>query len=373
MGQSVTVGIIGDGQLALMLAEALQKRKIDFYAWSESKESPMLTFFPDHVTNDIEKFRDRCSVFTLENEFHTTNELESILGEKAQNLFPDLSSYSHFADKISQRKFYEGCGLPSPQWTALNNESDLSRLDNFSYPLVVKASKGGYDGKGVRIVLNDSELQAALKEFNFHSGHALLIEEKVKIKKEVAMGFLRHKNGHSTLLPLVETVQENGVCNLVTFPCDVDKNIEDQIKNILTKMMNAGLAGIFNFEFFLDEKNNVLINEGAPRTHNSQHLTINASSFSQFDLLALYLSNPEEAPNEISTLPSAMVNVLGQINGVVGDLKIPEFPGLKLHPKMYGKKKSSPGRKLGHVNIVDIEGKSDLKLIGKKILQEYEL
>lgn len=371
MTQSVTIGIIGEGQLALMLAEALHKRQVSFLSLSNGNDSPMHTFFPESVTSDVQEFREKCSVFTLENEFHSIEDLQLLLGEKAQNLFPDLSSYSHFADKISQRKFYESCGIPSPQWTALYCENDLDKLKAFTYPFVVKASKGGYDGKGVRIVGNDSELKKALSEFNFHSGNALLIEEKVKIKKEIARGFLRHKNGQTTFLPLVETVQEDGVCNLVTYPCEVFETIAHNVELNLQKM--AGLVGIFNFEFFLDENDNVLINEGAPRTHNSQHLTINASNYSQFDLLSLYLTQPSEAPKTIETTSSAMINILGQKSGDAGDLKLPEISDVKIHPKLYGKKKSSPGRKLGHVNIVDIEGKSDLKAIGKQILREYEI
>ena len=373
MKQSSRVGIIGDGQLALMLAEALHEQQVGFMCLSESQESPMWTFFPEAVTSDPLKFQQECSIFSLENEFHSIPELKTLLGDKLPLLFPTPESYSHFADKISQRKFYELCDIPSPQWMALESQTDLPKLKRFNYPFVVKASKGGYDGKGVRVVHSENELEEALKAFKFLEGNALLIEEKVHIQIEVAQGFLRSKEGHCTLLPLVETVQENGVCNLVKYPADVSSSIKNKISAMLKQMMDQGLVGIFNFEFFIDQNGKVLINEGAPRTHNSQHLTLDASQLSQFDLLAMYLTDPSRAPSLIETLPSVMINILGKRDGAPSELSLPRFTDVKIHSKLYGKKKSSPGRKLGHVNVVDKAGQQDLLAIGQKILKEYDL
>lgn len=373
MGQRKKIGIIGDGQLALMLAEALEKREVPFLALSTSHESPMHTFFPQAVTSDQKKFREECTIFTLENEFHTIPELRLLLGNKIDLLFPEAESYAFFADKISQRMFFEKCGISSPRWLALRSLDQLPELSRFTFPFVLKASKGGYDGKGVRVIENQKNLEEALIDFRFREGNELLVEEKVDIFKELAQGFLRHRNGNYTFLPLVDTVQEKGVCNLVKYPASVNDAISEKIELFLKKMMDHGLVGIFNFEFFLDKTGNVLINEGAPRTHNSQHLTIDASTHSQFDLLALYLADPLLAPETISTRSSLMVNILGKRSGPPGELRLPEFTSLEIHPKLYGKNKSSPGRKLGHVNVVDDSGSQDLLSIGRQILQEYDI
>ena len=367
------VGILGDGQLALMLADSLQKLNVPFLALSHSDESPMRTFYPQNVTREMASFQQNCTVFTLENEFHTTQELKDLLGEKTSGLFPDLHSYSFFADKISQRTFYEKAGIPSPRWISLLSEQDLSLLHDFPYPFVVKTSKGGYDGKGVRVIKNKEELETTLNDFHFYQGNPLLVEEKVEILKEVAQGFIRNKEGKFTLLPLVETVQENGVCNLVKYPADISSALNSEVEKIIIKIIQTGLVGIFNFEFFIDTQGRVLINEGAPRTHNSQHLTINASPYSQFDLLAMYLTDPADAPEKIHTEKSLMINILGKSKGDYGSLKLPDLSGLEVHEKLYGKKFSSPGRKMGHVNVIDKEGHKDLLSIGRKILKEYEL
>ncbi len=366
------IGIIGDGQLALMLAESLIRMGNTFLCLGTAQQSPVRTFFPESVTTDQERFRNECNVFTLENEFHTTLQLNNLLGEKAPRLFPEIKSYSHFADKISQRTLYQALGIAGPRWIAVKNVQDLLELKSWAYPYVIKASQGGYDGKGVRVVRNEAELEQVLNDFRFFQGAHLLAEEKVEIVREVAQGFLRGATGQMTLLPLVETVQESGVCNLVHYPPNVDESILGKIENDLKLLAQSGLVGIFNFEFFVTADQRVLINEGAPRTHNSQHLTIDASDYSQFDLLALYLTDPARAPARVSALPAVMVNILGQHSGPCHELKLPSLP-LKTYPKLYGKETCSPGRKMGHVTVIDANGSTDLIAVGKKILKEYQL
>lgn len=373
MEQRKTIGIIGDGQLALMLADALKKMGTAFYCLTAGGDSPMQEFYPERVLEDAQDFVSRCDRFTLENEFHSVMELEELLGAKASGLFPALSSYRYFSNKIAQRMFFQSLGISSPKWLALRTTDDLGQLKNFSYPFVLKTSRGGYDGKGVKVVHSETELNSVLTLFQFAEGNELLIEEKIDIKTEVARGFLRNQDGHYTLLPLVETVQEDGVCNLVRYPAEVSESVSQQIEFALEKMIQAGLTGIFNFEFFVDKSNRLYINEGAPRTHNSQHLTMDAAAISQFDLLALYLTNPEVTPKFVEARPSAMINILGKNHGAYGELELPVLQGIKVHSKLYGKKKSSPGRKLGHVNIIDDGGKNDLLALGRKILREYKI
>jgi 5-(carboxyamino)imidazole ribonucleotide synthase len=355
-----------------MLAESLTRMNTGFLCLGTIEASPVRKFFPEAVTADRDRFRNDCTVFTLENEFHTTAELNSLLGEKAARLFPALESYAHFADKISQRTLYRSLGIAGPRWLAVTSDADLLELKRWPFPYVLKASQGGYDGKGVRMIRNDADLAAALNDFRFFHGAHLLAEEKVEIVREVAQGFLRSAGGQVTLLPLVETIQENGVCNLVHYPPAVGPAVAVRIERDLLRLADRGLVGIFNFEFFVTADDRVLINEGAPRTHNSQHLTIDAAEVSQFDLLALYLTDPALAPAAVAARPAVMVNILGQRSGACHELKIPSL-SLPTYPKLYGKESCSPGRKMGHVTVVDDRGTADLLAIGRKILKEYEL
>lgn len=369
------VGIIGDGQLALMLADALQKKEIKFCCLTTSDNSSMQRAYSEHTTQDKNYFQQTATIFTLENEFLTLSELRELLKEKSHLLFPDMGSYSYFADKISQRTLYDQLGLPSPKWKALLKEADLPSIkEHFPYPYILKTSQGGYDGKGVREVKSDDELTRALKDFGFWEGKPLLVEEKVLLKKEVAQGFLRNPHGQHSFLPLVETVQRDGVCNLVYYPAEVSSPVRAQIQFILNALSEYPLIGIFNFEFFIDQNDHVTINEGAPRPHNSQHLTVDASNYSQFELLAMYLADEKQLPVEINTLPSAMINVLGQSSSHDYQLTLPSLDTkLKVYPKLYAKEKCLPGRKMGHVNIVGKILDTELKKTAEQILMEYKI
>ena len=358
------IGIFGDGQLALMLAESLVQKNLTFLCLLQSENSPMERLFPENVTRDQKRFVTECDVFTLENEFLNASQLSGILGEKTDRLFPEPGSYRHFADKISQRTLFRELGLPSPQWEVLHS---LSGKTSLPFPLIAKAASGGYDGKGVRVIRNAEELKVAAQDF----GLPLLLEEKVKLKTEVAQGFVRTKDKKTALLPLVETLQQDGICHLVQYPPKVSDKVRLAVETAIRRLSDS-LIGIFSFEFFVDENDHVTINEGAPRPHNSQHLTIDAASASQFDLLAEALAG--FPLSKVVTHPSIMVNILGQSSGTDVPLVLPELPqGVKVVPKLYGKAKCAPGRKMGHVNLVDETGQHDLKSLGEKVLREYRL
>lgn len=370
-----TIGIIGGGQLALLLAESLTAREIHFICLSKDLDSPMMSRFPEQTTSEESHFRSVADVFTLENELHSTQELRDLLQEKIDSLFPDLRSYDYFSNKINQRKLFDGLQLNSPKWMALKTKSDLDLISkNFSYPYILKLSRGGYDGKGVRVIEGESDLLRALDEFKFNSGVELLIEEKINIKLELAQGFIRNNQDAFTFLPLVQTLQEKGICQYVLFPAEVSTKVEVQCHWMLLQLMKHPLHGIFNFEFFVDNDDCVFINEGAPRPHNSQHLTINASNYSQFDLLSLYLNDQTDLPQKISTYPAVMVNLIGQEKKTTLDPQLPSIEeNVELTIKLYDKSLCLPGRKMGHINLVDPSGRIDLKKLAVKMNQEYRL
>lgn len=368
----MTIGIIGDGQLAFMLAESFQKLQYPFLCLGSSENSPMKKAFPEQTTLDRVYFQKFCDQFTLENEFLSVKELEELLKDKASELFPNIPSYHFFANKISQRTLYKELGLSSPRWQALEKIEDMDTItETWKFPFILKASAGGYDGKGVKVIRDEKSYRSTCLEFGLDKNQKLLIEEMIDIKQELAQGFVQDTEGHFTLLPLVETVQVDGICQYVYYPPVISQETQDKIKSMIEKLVKRPLVGIFNFEFFLDHKGGVFINEGAPRPHNSQHLTIDASNFSQFDLVGLYMNKalPEE---ELKTKNSSMVNILGRSQGKEYHLTLPKLADeLQVEPKLYLKESSSIGRKMGHVNIVDHQKKFDLREISQKIFKEY--
>lgn len=368
----MTIGIIGDGQLALMLAESFEQNHISFLCLGSSENSPMKKAFPLQTTLDENHFQKSCDQFTLENEFLSVDALKDLLKSKSTELFPDLNSYSFFANKISQRTLYQELKIPSPRWQALESIEEMDLVtDEWKFPFILKASAGGYDGKGVKVIRDEKAYRSACLEFGLDKKQKILVEEMIDIKQELAQGFVQDREGRFTLLPLVETVQVDGICQYVYYPPVISSDTQSKIKAILEKLIKKPLIGIFNFEFFLDHKGEVFINEGAPRPHNSQHLTIDASNFSQFDLVGLYMTkNPPR--EELSTKNSSMVNILGRSQGKDYHLSLPDLGDeLQVQPKLYLKESCSVGRKMGHVNIVDQDKKFDLRDISQKIFKEY--
>ena len=378
------VGILGDGQLALMLGEAAEAQRIEFLAFGEDAESPFAVRFPSRFVKGsprdsvaLIEFAKKCSVLTLENEFLACDTLRILEKQTGVAILPDSQSYAQFESKISQRTFYQTLGIDGPRWT--------TRRDSIEPPCVVKANQGGYDGYGVRFVKNQAELDSALESFGLSEGKSILVEERVEIAGEFAQGALMDGKGNAIFLPLVETVQKNGICELVLTRPRLNESqlkwVSTKVKAALDLIVKSGIKGLFNFEFFLTRDGRVLINEGAPRPHNSQHVTLDASDDSQFSIL-MNFANSGKLPvlegntsgNQIEALPAAMINLLGQTSGPKYSLELPVLPSvLRIYPKLYLKKECRPGRKMGHLNLVDPSDSLNLVEFGEKILREYKL
>ncbi len=375
------IGILGEGQLALMLGESAHAQDVDFLGFGEDRDSSFARKFPNHFVqgraNDataLIEFAKQCSVLTLENEFLSADLLEEIEKRSGTPIVPRSSDYRHFENKFAQRSFYDSLKIDSPEW-ALYHESQ-----KLSYPVVLKASQGGYDGYGVRVVSQAAELDAALNDLKFQDGAKVIVEEKIAIRIELAQGALFDGAGSMVLLPLVETVQKNGICEIVLSKPRLDgkslKNVSLKIESELKKIADSNITGLFNFEFFFTHDERVLINEGAPRPHNSQHLSLDASPISQFDLLIQFLSLKRlpSVESPIKSKAGAMINLLGKSTSQNYFLKLPALPvGLEAYPKLYLKKECRKGRKMGHLNLIDTTGVQDLVKISEQILKEYEL
>lgn len=373
------IGILGDGQLAMMLGESAQRRHIPFVAFGKDPQSSFARRFPEQFRTEVQ---GPLKSLTLENEFHSVEELETLERRTGTSICPAPEHYRHFENKIAQRRFYESLGIPSPRWFVYPKTDAPPALE---FPLVLKVARGGYDGYGVRVVKDALGLSTALKELGHDRGNEILAEERVEIRRELAQGILVDGKGGAIYLPLVESVQQDGICVLTlsqpTLAPEELASVRAQARGILDRIAGSGIAGLFHFEFFLTQDHRLLINEGAPRPHNSAHLTLQASEWSQFDLLMEYLNQgklPLPPGTEITAAPSAMVNLLGRSAGTEYQLGLPDIElGIDLYPKLYLKKENRPGRKMGHVNLVDrrehaLSAQEFLRL-GQRIYQEYTL
>jgi phosphoribosylaminoimidazole carboxylase PurK protein len=402
--KSVCIGILGDGQLSLMLREAAEAQGIDFKVFADADVESVLRNSGETQQKKstlMDQFSS-CSVITLENEFHTSKQLNDLSQWIGVPVVPSPEHYQNFEGKIAQRKFYQQLGIPSPKYWIIETSEALEQWSKTEkhYPVIVKASVGGYDGYGVRVATQESEVTKAFQDFK-----KIVIEEKINLLAEFAQGAIFDGKGRYLPLPLVETVQVNGICEYVLSEPRMGrssadfKKIEQSIQNALRKIAESKIEGLFNFEFFATQDANqeikILINEGAPRPHNSQHLTLDAvddsiqKPASQFSLWMKYLQtrslenltdhlfDPKQSDSAITLKPAVMINLLGQANTDDYRLTLPTVPNtVTAYPKLYGKKQCRIGRKMGHLNLVanSMTMKSEeLLSIAERIRKGYQL
>jgi 5-(carboxyamino)imidazole ribonucleotide synthase len=307
-------------------------------------------------------FGKNLNALTIEIEAVNIDALEKLESEGVK-VYPKPSVLRIIKNKAAQKKYYTAHSIPTSQYVIINNRKEIS-LHADLLPAVQKLAEGGYDGRGVEII---DKLSDAENGFDAES----VLEKKVSIKKEIAQIVAVDNNGKTALYPPVEMVF-NQIFNLLEYqlsPADIPKTALWKLEAIaLAVVRNFNSAGLFAVEFFVDENNNVLVNETAPRVHNSGHHTIEAHYSSQFDMLwRIMLGYP--LGNTKAILSSAMINLIGS-EGHTGDAlyngldEVLKIDNAFVH--IYGKRQTKPGRKMGHVTVLSNE-KADLVHMANKI------
>jgi len=350
------VGVVGGGQLAWMMGDAALKLGIDLVVQTPSASDPAVSVAAAAVlaaVDDVEataELADSCDVITFENEFVDLD----ALGKLAQQgvLFqPSLPSLAPLLDKYVQRCYLQDLGLPTPRFWAWDCGADLPS-GQIDFPFVIKARRHGYDGQGTFIVKNEADFKFVCTKFK---GRSLLLEEFVPFDRELAAIAARSASGFIAVYPIVETQQENQVCRLVIAPADISLDVKAEAESIARTLLNSLQAvGVFGIELFLTADNKLLVNEIAPRTHNSGHFTIDACKTSQFEQHLRAVCQLPLGNCELNSAGAVMVNLLGYESAesdYLGKRKqLAQISGAFVH--WYGKKESRPGRKLGHVTVV---------------------
>ncbi len=372
------IGFLGDGQLARFLALRGHTLALDMSAVSlDPTHSPLrglVRLFPihDYLAGSLRVFFENNDIIILENEFAQSSELQELVKIYPHvQTIPDLASYAAVDNKWKQKQLMESLGIPVPRYQLIEHEKELASL---TYPVFGKFIRGGYDGKG-NILLRDVEsARAALR-----TGGAFLAEEVLELKKECAILVARHAGtGQILEWPVVDTWQENSVCQYVMLPSELPPKQQAQITQYAAKTLShLDAHGLFAFEFFITQDDRVLFNEIAPRPHNTGHWTLEACQLSQYDA-CLYLALGIQLPSPTSFFPAiGMLNLFGTQSGpahLKSSLKdfAQSSPDLRSYLHLYGKLQSKPGRKMGHVTLVG----HNKQHILKKILEwkgQYEL
>lgn len=293
-------------------------------------------------------------VVTLENEFVDAATLRR-LEQAGHTVLPTSATMDLVQDKFVQKRTFAEAGLRVPAMRAVETPEEVSEAAaQFGFPMVLKARRNGYDGKGNATVKSGDDIAHAWRQLGGNHGRALYVEEFCPFVKELAVIATRGRNGEICSYPVVETVQRNHVCNLVRAPARIEPAIAERASEMARRAVAAvDGVGTFGVEMFLLADGDVLLNEIAPRVHNSGHFTIEACGCSQFENhLRAVLGWPLGDPSLVA--PAAvMVNLLGVAKGGGEALNLPRalsFPGARVH--LYGKSSSAPGRKMGHVTAL---------------------
>jgi 5-(carboxyamino)imidazole ribonucleotide synthase len=383
-GNKRRIGVIGGGQLAGMMAEEAPSLGVELVVQTPKPTDPAVAVASETIFAPIDdaaataQLANRCEVITFENEFINLEALRP-LEQQGVCFRPRLEALAPLLDKYEQRCYLEDIGLPTLRFIALDGEVGkdgfsfqeaikATTLNQLDFPLVLKARRHGYDGRGTFIVENDEALQDIWKKLDYQS---VLLEEFIPFERELAVMAARSSSGEVVVYPVVETQQENQVCRRVIVPADVSPSVVAEIEAIARKLLNQlQVVGIFGIELFLTRSGKVLINEIAPRTHNSGHYTLDACETSQFEQQLRAVAGFPLGSPAMRCGGAVMVNLLGFEHAQ--DDYLQRRQQLQIAPKTYvhwyGKTASYPGRKLGHVTVLlETASPSQAQVIAQKI------
>jgi 5-(carboxyamino)imidazole ribonucleotide synthase len=357
------VGVIGGGQLAWMMAPGAKALGLQLVVQTPSGDDPAVAiadhaiFAPVDDAKATAELAQHCDLITFENEFVDLAGLGQ-LAEQGTAFYPRITTLKPLLDKYSQRLYLQDLGLPSPPFMTLDSAADLptktAQVEAIGFPLVMKTRRWGYDGQGTFVIPDWASLSQTWADLQHPP---VLIEAFVPFVKELAVMVARSPQGEIATYPVVETVQIDQVCRRVIAPAQVSPAVAATVTNLAqTLMAQAQIVGIFGLELFLTADNQVLINEVAPRTHNSGHYSLDVCATSQFEQQLRAVTGRPLGSTTMTYPQAVMVNLLGTTTAegeaaqfMAQRQQLSQVPGATVY--WYGKTAARPGRKLGHVTV----------------------
>lgn len=373
---NLKLGIIGGGQLGKIMSQKAKKMGFHVTILDPTFNCPAAQVSDKHIMGGfhdkekLEQLVQETDVTTFELEHVETSILKELY-DNGHNIHPSPYVIELIQDKYEQKKLLDERGIPVPAYKSVASDADLA---SFGFPVIQKAKKEGYDGKGVMMLKIPEDIKNAIKSESF-------IEELVDIDKELAVIVARNREGEIKCYPVVEMLFDDrtNICDIVMAPAKISKEIEEKVIDISVRSIKVlDGVGIFGVELFLTKSGDILVNEIAPRPHNSGHYTVEACATSQFEQIIRAVANLPLGSTKLIS-PAVMVNLLGEegyegepiIEGIHDALEIPE---LSFH--FYAKSFTKPFRKMGHITVLDddidkalakaMKAKNILKIKGSK-------
>jgi 5-(carboxyamino)imidazole ribonucleotide synthase len=366
------VGIIGGGQLAWMMADAAQKLGLQLIVQTPNATDPAVAIATHTLFAPIDDATATaqmdCDVITFENEFIDLEALSPI----AQRIpfYPSLDSLAPLLDKYTQRSYLQSHNIPTPRFVAVPQNPTRTDLEQLGLPVVLKARRHGYDGKGTFVVKEAGELE----RWRESGADEWLLEEFIPFECELAVMAARSLTGEICIYPVVETQQVDQVCRRVLV-LPQNREIVAQVEAIAHQLLTSlDFVGIMGIEFFLAQ-GKVWVNETAPRTHNSGHYSLDACVTSQFEQQLRAVCGMPLGDPSLHCAGAVMVNLLGYESAEhdygAQRQQLAKIPNA--HVYWYGKNIARPGRKMGHVTVVLEAGdEQEMAVLGNAIAQQIE-
>jgi len=355
------LGIIGGGQLGMMITEAaknLSEYISEITVLDPTENCPAAQVGAKQIVGD---FKDEIAILKLaEQSDIITYEIESgntdVLSKLKAKIEPSPSTLGIIQDKFLQKTFLSENELPVSQFYEITSLNDLrEKIKELGLPVLLKSRRDAYDGRGNFKITSSDEIEKAYHHFD---GKSLMVEKFVNFKMEVSVIAARNTKGDIATYPLVENIHENNILKMTIAPARVSDDVISNAGDIAKKTMEVLKgAGVFGVEMFIDQDDKIIINEIAPRVHNSGHHTLQSCKTSQFEqhiraILGLELGSTDLIHKTV------MRNILGP-DGFEGKYKPVELEKDNVYLKMYGKDISKPQRKIGHFNVVDLSDSKD--------------
>lgn len=373
-GETFKVGILGGGQLGRMVIQEAINYNVHIHCLDPDPKAPCEpiahSFTAGKLTDfdTVMAFGADKDVLTVEIE-HVNVQALTALEQRGKKVFPQPRVLSTIQDKGTQKTFYADNNIPTAPFQLVNNKAELLQQD-LTFPFVLKLRTGGYDGKGVQIIRSAADLENCFDA-------PCVIEQMIPFTKELSVIVARNEKGETAVYPTVEC-EFSPTANLVEFlfsPAAIAESTELKAQEIALNVIDAlDMVGLLAVELFLLENGDIMVNEIAPRPHNSGHHTIECCFTSQFEQhLRAILNLPLGSTDLI--VPGVMINLLGA-DGFTGPAKLQGWDlaltkkGVQVH--LYGKETTKPGRKMGHVTIYgkDLDA---CKQTGRELLSELKI
>lgn len=353
------IGILGGGQLARMILEENFKYGFEFIILTKTPSSPAGKICKNELVGDwndekvLEEFAAMCDVVTLENEFIDYTKI-AYIESLGKPVHPSSRVIKLVQDKLIQKKTLNDLGIPVADFVEVNSKEDIKSFAGvYNYPVILKSRTMGYDGKGNYKIDSEDDINAALETIGARG--ELMCERFIDFKMEIATQAARNKKGDIRIYPVVETIQKNHICHIVKASRNKFTGIKEEVNNIAKKILEEiEYVGVIGIEMFLAKDATILVNELAPRVHNTGHYTIEGAFVSQFENHVRAILDLPLGDTDMTSDSAVMINILGEKDA---PSKLVRLGALmendKAYLHVYGKDETKVGRKMGHITVLD--------------------